>query len=329
MNMDYLKLIRYKSVLFIVLVQVLVYWAVIVPTLSIYGLQSVTPPCVMWLLIVSTMFVAAGAYVINDYFDVKIDRINRPDELIVTRGVQKHEAMRCYQIMTALGVIGGVVAAFALRSITVGFVFIVVPGMMWFYSASYKRQLIIGNLIVAISAALVPLIPLIAEAAALENVYSDLLHQTPILRHLYMVVCGFVMFFFFAVLILEIIKDLESEPGDREMECHTIPVVWGATTAKIIVTALVVIVNGMLAWAVSSLDYEGLGSMSMRYWLFGISLPSLCLLALLWGKLCTAYKNASSLTKFILVIGVLYTFMYCYLVAKLYHVPMFGLFQVL
>lgn len=327
--MDYLKLMRYKNVLFIAFVQILIYWAVIVPILSIYGLQPATPSWVMCLLITSTMLLSAGAYIINDYFDVKIDRINRPDKLIVTRGVQKHEAMRFYQIMTALGVTGGVVASIFLNSITTGFIYVVVPGMMWFYSASYKRQLIIGNLIVSISAALVPLVPLIAEAASLDGIYSDLLYQTPTLRHLYSVVCGFVAFVFFFVLILEIIKDLESESGDREMECHTIPVVWGTTVSKIIITALIIIANGMVAYAVSGLDFAITGYMSMRYYIFGISLPSVCLLVILWCKFCTAYENALSLTKFILVIGILYTIMYCYLVAKQYHVPMFGLFQVL
>lgn len=328
--MDYLKLMRYKNVLFIAFVQILIYWAVIVPILSIYGLQPTTPSRVMCLLITSTMLLSAGAYIINDYFDVKIDRINRQDKLIVTRGVQKHEAMRFYQIMTALGMIGGVVASIFLNSITTGFIYVVVPGMMWFYSASYKRQLIIGNLIVSISAALVPLVPLIAEAASLDGIYSDLLYQTPTLRHLYSVVCGFVVFVFFFVLILEIIKDLESESGDREMECHTIPVVWGTTVSKIIITALIITANGMVAYAVSGLDFAISGSISMRYYIFGISLPSVCLLVILWGKFCTAaYENALSLTKFILVIGILYTIMYCYLVAKQYHVPMFGLFQVL
>lgn len=325
--MSYLNLIRYKNVLFVGVIQALMYWMVIEPTLSVYGLHHAVGSGVMWVLILSTMAIAAGAYVINDYFDVKIDRINRPDSLIVTRSVQKFEAMRLYQVLTAAGLVGGIVTAVMLRSVTLGFVFVVVPGMLWFYSASYKRQLIIGNLIVAASAALVPMLPLIAEAAALESIYRDLLHQTPILRHLYSVVCVYAGFAFLFTLIREVIKDLEDEPGDREMECHTMAVVWGHRTTKIVVTVLMVLTNVALGWMVwRMMPFDN--SITMRYYAFGILLPSVCAMAILWSKSCAAYRNASAMVKFIMVIGVLYALLYSYLLAKEYGVPMFGIFKV-
>lgn len=325
--MEYLKLIRYKNLIFIALMQLLIHGAVIMPILNVYGINAFIPYWLVGLLILSTVLISAGGYVINDYFDVKIDRMNKPENLIITKSIQKHEAMRFYQIMTAMGVVSGLVSAIVLRSITLGFICIVVPGMLWFYSASYKRQLIIGDLIVAISASIIPLIPLIAGARNLELIYgSILLQQTPILRHLYIVVCSYSAFIFIFTLIDKIINDLEDEAGDREMECHTMAVVWGDKVSKIIVSLLILFANIGLFWIVSSLHFEG--SMSMRYYIFGIFLPSVCMLIVLCGKSCSAYKNASSLTKFIMIIGVLYSIIYCYLLCKQYSIPMFGVFQI-
>lgn len=326
--MEYLKLTRYKNVLFIALIEILIYLSLIVPTLKVYGLQPQTPSWIIWLIIIATAIIAAGGNVINDYFDIKIDRINRPDKMIITKTIQKHEAMRFYQVLTGIGVIIGFIAAIALRSITIGFIFLVVPGMLWFYSASYKRQLIIGNIIVAIAAALVPIMPLVAESAALSNNYGELIQQTPILYQLYAYVCGFALFSFLFTLINEIIKDILDEPGDRELESHTIPVVWGVTTAKIIVTSLFVVANLLAAYAAFHL-IPFPGTLTGRYFLFGILVPSICAVAVLWSRSCTAAENASALTKFIMLTGTLYTLIFYYLIAQMHHIPFFGVFQIL
>lgn len=325
--MDYLRLIRYKNVLFVGAIQVLMYWCVILPTLESFGIYTTTPVWVVLCAVLATMLIAGGGYVINDYFDVKIDRINREDRLIVTRGVQRHEAMRYYQIVTAVGLVLGLVSAAVSRSFTLGLIFVVVPGMLWFYSASYKRQLIIGNLIVSAAAGLVPLLPLIIEAEHLEGVYGELLHETPVLRVLYTAICVFALFAFLFNLIREIVKDLEDVVGDREMECHTMAVVWGDVVTKVVVTVLTVATCGLLAWVVFYLvPFDG--SATVRYYLFGIVIPCVCMLCILWSGQCRAYANASMLVKFIMVVGVLYSILYYYLLAKQHGLTMFGLFQI-
>ena len=328
--MEYLKLIRYKNLIFVGVIQILIYWSVITPTLQTYGIYSQSPGWIVWCSILATILIAGGGYIINDYFDVKIDRINRADRLIVTRSIQKHEAMLYYQTVTALGVVLGIVVSIAMRSITLGLIYIVVPGMLWFYSASYKRQLIIGNIIVSIASALVPLMPLIIEAKSLNDIYGDLIHETPVLRNLYCIVCVFSFFAFIFILIREIVKDMEDEPGDREMECHTIPVVWGSLTAKIIVSVLTVVACVVLA-RIAALTEQYLpftGSTTMRYAIFGIMLPSICMLSMLWFGGCRGYSNASIMLKFIMIIGLIYSLLYYYMLARQFGLTLFGVFKI-
>lgn len=324
------KLIRYKNLIFIIVIQLLMAKAIIMPTLAMFNLYTLTPLWMLLCVILATVLIAAGGYVINDYFDLKIDRLNRPDRVLIGTIIEKPTAMRLYQVLTGLGVIIGLVVAVILRNMTLGLIFVVVPGMLWFYSASYKRQFIIGNLIIALSAALVPLIPVIVESALLSQSYGDLLQETPVIRTLYMWIAGFAAFAFIWTLIREIIKDMQDEYGDREMECRTIPIVCGTMWTKWIVSALIVLSVATLGWLI--ITYFHLpndGSITIRYFLFGIVAPSLCLLALLWSKNCQALKHAATLAKFIMVIGVLYSLVYYYLLAKAYGLVFLGLFQVL
>ena len=110
---------------------------------------------------------------INDYFDVKIDRINRPDDLIVTRVISREMAMRIFQVCTILGVLAGLATAWCAHSWNLLFVYIVIPGLLWFYSASYKRILLVGNLVVAFVSALVPMLVAMVNVDMLRFQYQD------------------------------------------------------------------------------------------------------------------------------------------------------------
>ncbi len=327
--LHFLALMRWKNLIFIALIQLLITFCLAAPTLTMYSVPMLTPWWISLLIVVGTVCVAAGGYVINDYFDLKIDRINRPDKVLIGSVIEKKSAMRLYQILTAAGVVAGVAAAIALRSLTVGFIFVVVPGMLWFYSASYKRQFLVGNLIVAMSAALTPLLPIIVECGLLTEAYGDLIRKTPIVATLTGWGGGFALFAFLWTLVREIIKDLEDEYGDRELECRTVPIICGARWTKVIVTALVLLTNALLAYfVINKIALPGDQSVTLRYFLVGIVAPSLCLIVILWRRSCTAYHNASTLCKFIMAVGILYCLVYNFLIAKAFHLALFGIFYV-
>ena len=167
--MHFLKLIRIKNLVFIVFIQIIMRQVVLMPILQKYGFEISVIDLNFVLMALATVLMAAGGYVLNDYFDVKIDAINHPDRLIITNTVSKQKAMLYYQLLTGVGVLLGLLLAFRVNSFTLAFVFIVVPGLLWFYSSSYKRQFLIGNIIVALLAALSVLIVAFVELAVLED----------------------------------------------------------------------------------------------------------------------------------------------------------------
>ena len=308
---DYLKLIRIPNLVFIaILLWVMEKW-VAVPVLGQSLWQEQLPWWLLMLLIVSTVLIAAGGYVINDYFDVKIDRINRPERLIVTRTISKEQAMRFFQILTTCGIAMGIAVAVVVRSTTLGLIYVVVPGLLWFYSSSYKRQFIVGNVIVAFASALVPMLIAFANVSYLKHSYGEVVQYSPASHDLYIWLGGFALFAFLCTWIREVIKDLQDQTGDRELECHSMPIKMGETPTKVFVTAMVLLTVGLIAWlAFSILPFSHVwGCLSIRYVVFGLFVPFVCLLWLVWAaKIPSDYRAPQFLAKFIMFLGTLYAY---------------------
>lgn len=307
---DIMRLVRWSDMLFLAaLVWLMEKW-VATPILNNAAFGEQLPWYMLLLLILSVVFIGAGGFVINDYFDVKIDRINRPDELIVTRSVSKPAAMRLSLCLSALGLVCGLVIAGLLRSFTLAVLFVLVPGLLWFYSSSYKRLLIVGNLIVALLAGLVPLLVAMTNMAMLNLRYIDILPFMSLPRELYTWLGIFALFAFLLTWIREIIKDMQSQMGDRELECHTMPVVWGERWTKVFVTVLIVLTLAVLGhiWYHFLPFPIGWTSLSTRYLFLGVVTPLLGALWLLWAaKIPSDYKTCQQVVKFTMFIGMLYS----------------------
>lgn len=308
---DILRLVRWGNLLFLgALIWLMEKW-VAVPILNQVAFGEQLPWYVLALLIVATMLIAAGGYVINDYFDIKIDRINRPDQLIVTRSVSKPVAVRLSVSLSAIGTLCGIAAAWLLRSMSLAIVFVLIPGLLWFYSSSYKRLFMIGNLTIALLAGLTPFIVAMANVAQLKLQYALILPYLPLEHDLYAWLGGFALFAFLLTWIREIVKDLQDQMGDRELECHTLPIVWGELWTKVFVTALFVVTLSLVAYlwyAVLPFPHTW-HHLSTRYIVFGIVIPMICSLVLLWSaKIPSDYKTCQQVVKFTMLLGMLYSF---------------------
>ena len=307
---DIMRLVRWSNLLFLaILVYVMHFW-VAVPILDAAGFGNQLPGYVLVLLGIGLVCIAAGGNVINDYFDVKIDRINRPDEVVVTRSVSKPAAMRLSMVLSGTGIVCGLVAAWMLKSMTIGILGLIVPGLLWFYSSSYKRMFMVGNLIVALMAGMTPVLIALANVAQLRLRFAEILPYTTLVHDLYAWLGGFGLFAFMLSWIREIVKDMEDVMGDRELECHTMPVVWGEIPTKIFVTVLTVLTLGLVGWlwyAVLPFD-RSWTSLSTRYIVLGIVIPMLCSLWLLWSaKIPSEYKTCQQVIKFAMLLGTLYS----------------------
>lgn len=324
---SYLRLVRVPNLLIIAFMQFKMKVAVIDPILQSYNIPS-SSGFNLLLLILATVFTAAGGYVLNDYFDVRIDAVNKPQKQIVGKVISKKQAMLLYQVLTFAGVVCGLLLSYLLKSFTLSFIFLMAPGLLWFYSSNYKRQFLIGNIVIAFNTALSVLIVAIAEVAFLSLTYGEAVFRTPVPGHIYGWLTGFSIFAFLLTLIREIIKDMEDIEGDREMECRTMPIKWGISKTKIVVYLLIILVMvGLIYVNVRFIPFEG--NLTIRYIIFGLELPLLILAYMIFKAQSTAdYHQASTLCKFIMLVGILYCFVFYYLQARTYGLPIFGLLLV-
>jgi 4-hydroxybenzoate polyprenyltransferase len=191
-------------------------------------------------LVIATVFITAAGYAINDYFDTKTDQINRPERVVVGKEFSRRIVMSIHIILNTIGIGFGFYVSFSIGKPLFGFVFVFVTGLLWFYSTTYKRQFLIGNLLVAFLTGMVPFMVAAFEVPPLLEKYGPWLYDYEI--SLFPVIAwigGFSFFAFFLTLIREIIKDMEDYKGDKAFGRKSVPVVLGLKGATIFVLALI------------------------------------------------------------------------------------------
>lgn len=195
-----------------------------------------------WLLVVSTMLIAAGGNVINDYFDTRIDRVNKPGAVIVGRTVKRRVAMVGHLVLSAVGLLLGVFVAWRCGQLKWALIPFFAVASLWLYSTSLKRTFLVGNIIVALLTALVPITVGLYEITALGQAYpSGMKAGTTDGRVMethfdfndpWTAILLFGFFAFLTTLVRELQKDMADVPGDRRDGRRTIPIVMGLKWAK-------------------------------------------------------------------------------------------------
>jgi 4-hydroxybenzoate polyprenyltransferase len=313
---EFLKLIRWTNLLIVILTMVLMRYAVIEPLISKISVDmkdgaAVLVPMLLQfslvdfiILVSATVLITAGGYVINDYFDIKTDLINRGKVIVGTK-IPRGRAMMWHSILNISGVSAGFYVSWNAGYFWIGILFLLVTGLLYFYSASYKRQFLIGNLIVAMLTAMVPLMVIIFELPALYRYYSENAIMLPDLSFLFYWIGGFSLFAFLTTLVREIIKDIEDFEGDLAYGRKTIPVVIGIPASKIVSVILISITLVLLylVWFFFVHD-----NITLIYISFFLTLPLLYVIFLVTiSRNRKQVHEASSLMKFIMLAGILYS----------------------
>lgn len=163
----------------------------------------------LFILSLSTVSIAAAGYVINDYYDIKIDLINKPERVVVGKSITRRYAILFHTLLSLAGVTLGFILSWKIAAVN-----FVSASLLWWYSNSLKRHPFVGNLVVAV-----------LTGVAIWLV--DSLYKTGD-----MLIIAYATFAFFMTLIREIIKDMEDLKGDQTFGCQTLPIVWGMRKTK-------------------------------------------------------------------------------------------------
>lgn len=200
-----------------------------------------------FLLIFSTILIAAAGNIINDYFDVKADRINKPEKLIVSKHINRKWAILSHWILNCIAF--AIAIYLSIRNNTFWYMFIHLLSInaLWFYSLYFKRKPFIGNFIVAALTALVPILCGIhfyihnefpaVNVNEISNTFSFWMYH--LMAHgQYILILA--LFAFASNLAREIIKDIEDIEGDKLLNAKTLPILYGIKKTKWIAGILLI-----------------------------------------------------------------------------------------
>src|SRR5688500_3320315 len=179
----------------------------------------------LFLLSISTIAIAAGGYIINDYYDVKIDYINKPERVIIGKKITRRYAILFHVVLSMLGIMLGVHLSWRIGAINIISVF-----LLWLYSNNLKRLPFIGNLTVAILTGL--------SIFVVEIFYNT---DNPL-------ILIYALFAFFLTLVREINNDMEDLKGDNSFGCKTLPIVWGIRKTKFLLYVILVVFAGVVVF---------------------------------------------------------------------------------
>ncbi len=289
----FLKLIRYKNLLMVLLTMILTKYALI--DNDVFNNSWFFSNIQFTYLTLAVILITAGGYIINDIFDVETDKINRNNKVLIKTIFSKKKAIKIYFILTLMGLLLGFLMSFKFYY----FFYFLIPTLFLFcYSKYLKKTPLLGNIIISLMISYVIYLTykyhFISGCCNTFSVFDKLLKN---------VIYIYIMFSFLTTLIREIIKDIEDVNGDLKINAKTLPIVIGRKRASYVAFFFACVLLVFLTIVLKLLKDEVL---FLSYGIVFILLPLLYFLFLLWNaETKKQYSRLSNLMKTIMFFGIL------------------------
>ncbi|MFN4911332.1 MAG: UbiA family prenyltransferase [Flavobacteriales bacterium] len=287
--MAFLKLIRWSNLLMMVLTLVGAFYA------NLCQVPNPSKLVFFGILIVSIVSVAAGGYAINDYFDLRSDRKNKPEKIVVGKHIKKRWAIIIHWSFSLLALSLSAYLSYCLHSWLYLTVHLLAILLLWYYSTIVKRVLLLPNFLISLMVAILPLLVI----HLLHDLYLPLIHKT-----LFMFMA---LFMFITNLAREVVKDVQDMEGDALRDIKTVPLVYGRKKAYLVSATLLFCLLPCYAWLKSVLSFSNQSPFGMVF-LLGIVVSQCMVLGLLWNR---SPRWISFGIKISMLIGIGSLFMLC------------------
>jgi 4-hydroxybenzoate polyprenyltransferase len=300
----FFKLVRWPNLVFIALTQSLFYFCILIPSFYLGHpvLENILKLPDFILLSFSSVLIAAAGYIINDYFDLHIDMVNKPGKVVVEKIIKRRWAIVWHWVLSGLGILIGFYLSWKLRNVFIGASNLICVLVLWFYSTSLKKKLIIGNVLISLLTAWVIGVLYLCEFR-LHRFVDPTFHGA--LSRVYKFAVAYSSFAFIISLVREVIKDMEDMEGDARYGRRTMPLVWGLNAAKFFCyTWLTILVAALTCIQFYVLQYKWW--LTVVFTCFLVIYPILRVLKKLSSATTPAqFHKLSQLIKSIMMMGIL------------------------
>ena len=295
--MKFLNLIRFKNLLLIAFMQFLFRYGF----LKQQNIPLALADFQFALLVLATVLIAAGGYLINDIFDQDTDAENKPKKAIIGNSISESKAYNIYVTLTLPGVCIGYYLSNVIQRPMFLIIFILIASLLYFYATTLKQIALVGNIVVA----------LVLSFSVLIINFFDIFPATDdsdrdIMRPIFLILFDYATFAFIINLIREIVKDLEDEKGDYNQGLRTLPIVLGVQrTSKILAVLMVIPIVFLLIYINNYLMLNNL-CISVIYGLLLVVAPLIFCAVNLWNaKTKENFTIISRILKWIIFFGIL------------------------
>lgn len=291
----FFSLIRYPNLLMLALSQLIFRYGF----LHLHEVPLALNDWQFVLLVIATVCLAAGGYIINDIMDSDTDLINKPDRVVVGKHISEYNAYNYYIGFNVVGVAIGFYLSNVIEHSGFSALFIVIAGTLYLYATNFKQSLLVGNIIVSL---------LVALSVIIVGIFDLYPMATPenqdYLSIFFEIILDFAFIAFWLNLIREIIKDIEDYPGDLKQGMNTLPIVLGIETTTKVVFGLALIPTAGIIYYVLTYLYTLQGASA--YILVGVVGPLIYLLIKIWSaKQKQDFSHLSKVVKIIMLLGLL------------------------
>jgi 4-hydroxybenzoate polyprenyltransferase len=296
-----LKLIRWPNLLILILLQYFVHYYIIADFFSREGYALAISHFDFAVLVLSLVFITAAGYIINDVFDVEIDKINKKDKQIVGKKITQSFAKQMHAVLSVFGVLLAFYVSYKVGNIKLAFIYVMIAFALYYYSLRYKRKLILGNFVASLLVALTVYLVWLFDFFALQSQGQILIFNQ---KHLLLYLHIYAALAFSLSFLREIIKDIQDKEGDKEVDCKTIVIVWGEKTAKILAIAFALFTMFIMGYFQHILQ---VADKTYAFWYFMILMHPLTIYAIvkIWKAADKKdYQYISEYLKLLLVFGV-------------------------
>ncbi len=304
----FLKLVRLPNLFFMALTQVLfqicIYYTLYKGNIPPEDLLRFI------LLVFASLLIAAAGYIINDYFDINIDEVNKPHKMVVDKVINRRWAIAWHFMLSTTGIILTILAVPFAQKWYLILANILCVVLLWFYSTNFKKNLLTGNIVISLLTAWTILIIFFSKVDLADAFGAGDTNQTKFFR-LTILYAGFA---FIVSLIREAIKDMEDMPGDAKYGCRTMPILWGVNATKVYAAVwLVVLIAILIILQVYVLQFKWW--LAVAYSVPAIIFPLMLILFKLRKSVSTQdFHKLSTMMKLVMLTGILsMIFFYYYL----------------
>lgn len=224
------------------------------------------------LLVFSTVLIAAAGNIINDYFDVKADRINKPEKLIITKHIKRRWAIVSHWSFNGVAFLIGIYLSIKYNTLSFVFIHLISINLLWFYSMYFKRKPLVGNIMIAFLTALVPILALLFMIYSPNdsNQLADPSAFGWIMDYDFALIQFITFFAFVQNLAREILKDIQDIEGDKLIYVKSLPMVIGIKKTMVITFLLLALLPIFLMFLFLSQAYLS-SSFIFNNWTFLIA----------------------------------------------------------